>query len=218
MPAQIRERPLANVGVTSPVEPHRGAGHISAPDSELHSPSPERSVTHRHTSDTIASLLRIGKVRRRQFMELARLAVSLDSKLAPIIADWDYMKPPLQNAADLDVLCEAHGVDPVHLIGVVGEAEMKFLDNACIILAALQMPAILEHSIKAAKGMVSDNGWHDRKMLFEHAGFLPVPPARKVRMLNQAAIAAESHNGGGKPLESFETTMERIDKMMRDEE
>ena len=152
---------------------------------------------------------------RRQFMELARLAVKLDPKLAPILEDWDRMKPSLRNATSLDALCEAHDVDPAHFISAVGEAAMRSGDNACIIIVALNMPAIIAVSVKRA---LTPDGVKDRKMLFEHAGFLPVPANREVRMLNRAAIKAELNIGDSKPLPRFESTMEMLDKLMEDDE
>src|SRR5713226_4759078 len=69
---------------------------ISPPHPAPHNRSPRFDLTRHQTLDMISSLLRLGKVCRREFMELARLAVQSDAKLAPIIADWDRMKPPLQ--------------------------------------------------------------------------------------------------------------------------
>lgn len=62
--------------VTPPIEPDSGAGHISPSDAAPpHDHFPVLDLTHRQTPSTISSLLRLGKLRRRQFMELARLAV-----------------------------------------------------------------------------------------------------------------------------------------------
>ncbi len=148
-------------------------------------------------------------------MEIARLAAKLDPSIGLVIDDWDRMKPPLQNAADLDALCEAHGVAPAHFIGVVGEAEVRFRNNFSILIAALNMPAIVAASAKRA---LTPNGFRDRKMLMEHAGFLPVPASRQFRMLNHAAIKAEQGRADVKPFPRFEDTVEVIEKALQDHE
>src|SRR5260370_1779574 len=165
----------------------------------------------------IASILQFGRIGRRQFMEVARLAVALDPKLAPIVADWDRMKPPLQNAVDLDALCEAHEVDPAHFIGVVGEAAMKYGNNSAILIAALQMPEVVMPSAKTALKPGGDPD-ENRKMLFQHAGFLPVPKGKQLRMLNHAIIGAEANTNIGKPLPIFEQTITALDKRRQHEE
>jgi len=147
-------------------------------------------------------------------MELARLAVQSDAKLAPIIADWDRMKPPLQNAVDLDALCEARGVAPAHFIAVVGEAEAKFRDTISIFIAAFNMPDVIAASVRAAK---KKTGVADRKMLFQHVGFLPVPRGKQLRMLNHAAVKAEVNKGCGDPLPSFEATVAEIEESLKDD-
>jgi hypothetical protein len=157
----------------------------------------------------------MGKVRRRQFMELARLAVQFDAKLAPVVEDWDRMKPPLQKAVDLDALCEAHGADPTHFISIVGEAQMRFRDNASVILAALSLPSVVQKSIDMA---LIDEGVKDREMLFQHSGLLPQPKASQIRALNCAAIRAEVNTNIGEPLPTFEETIADSDELTGEEE
>ncbi len=159
-------------------------------------------------------LLRSLKGGRRQFMELAHHTPKLDPKLGPIVADWDRMKPALRNVADLDALCEAYGVDPTHFIGVVCEAELKFRGSVSILVAALKMPAVVAASVRTAK---KKTGVADRKMLFEHAGFLPVPRGKQIRMLNHAVIKTEENKGCGDPLPSFESTVAEIEELLRDD-
>jgi len=147
-------------------------------------------------------------------MQLAHLARELDPNLASIVADWDRMTSSLQNAADLDALCEAHGVDPAHFIGVVGEAQLRFRSNVSILVAALNLPAVVAASVRAAK---KKTGVADRKMLFQHVGFLPVPRGKQLRMLNHAAVKAEVNKGCGDPLPSFEATVAEIEESLKDD-
>lgn len=148
-------------------------------------------------------------------MELAHLAGELDPRIVPVIEDWDRMKPPLQNAVDLDALCEAHGVDPAHFISVVGEAEMRFGDNASVLIAAISMPAIVERCVHYAK---KKKGFKDRELLMKHAGFLPLPKGSHVSALNYAAIRAEVNTNIGEPLPTFEETIADYDELIGDAE
>ena len=163
----------------------------------------------------IALFLRSFKCGRRGLMELAHLAPKLDPRLAPIVADWGRMKPSLQNAADLDALCEAHGVEPAHFIGVVGEAAARFRNNFSILIAALNMPAIVAASVKRALTL---DGARDREMLFQHAGFLPAPRGKQLRMLNHAALKAEVNGGCGEPLPRFESRVTEIEESLKNDE
>jgi hypothetical protein len=166
---------------------------------------PDFSV--RRKAGQIAAFLQFAHIGRRQLMELAHSAGKLDPRITPIIEDWDRMKPPLRNGVDLDLLCEAHGVDPAHFISVVGEAEMRFRDNASIIIAALSMPKVIEKSVRTA---LTTGGFKDREMLMKYTGFLPQPKKSQVPTLSYAAIRAEANTNIGEPLPRFEETMELI--------
>jgi hypothetical protein len=128
--------------------------------------------------------MKFGSLGRRALMEGARLATKLDPSLVPVIDDWYRMKPPPQNAVDLDTLCEAHGVEPAHFIAVVGEAAMKYGNNSAILIAALQSPDVIIRSVRAA---LKADGFKDREALMKHTGFLPVRAT-----INQAAAKAEA--------------------------
>jgi hypothetical protein len=200
---------------TPPIEPDSGASHVSPPDAAPRDHSPGLDLRHSHTSDKISSFLRMGEFRRRQFMELARLAVQFDAKLAPILEDWDCMKPPLQNAVDLDALCEAHDVDPHHFLGVVGAAAMKYRNDSSVIIAALSFPQVIQKTIEHAMGK---DGFKDCEALMKHAGFLPQPKGSQVRVLNYAAFRAEVNTNIGEPLPTFEETIAELDELMSDGE
>lgn len=179
--------------------PRHGNTLLSAPDNKSTSNvSIAQSVHHgRSIGGPITRFLRFARMGRRQFMKLAHLAVELEPKLAPVVEDWDRMRPPLQNAADLDALCLAHDIDATHFIAVAGEAESRFRDNASILIAALNMPAIVQASVKRA---LTRNGFRDRKMLMELMGFLPAPSNGQLGRLNPAAIKAEVGGENAKPI------------------
>jgi hypothetical protein len=163
----------------------------------------------------IATLIQFGHIGRRQLMELANLAGELDPRIVPVVKDWERMKPPLQNTADLDALCELHDVDPAHFISVAAEAGLKYRDYTSVLLVALSLPKIIKRSIRCA---MKDKGFRDREALMKHAGFLPVPRNSQFRMLNDVAIKTEVGGGGGSPLPRFGTTIGMIDKVTQEVE
>jgi hypothetical protein len=177
---------------------------------------PSRPSLHRwRKTEQITSLVKFGQIGRRRFMKLAHLAGKLDPRIVPVIEDWERMKPPLQNAVDLDALCEAHDVDPAHFISVVGVAGLKYRDNASVLIAALSMPAVVDRSVHYA---MKKGGFKDREALMKLAGFLPQPKGSQVRALNYAAIGAEANTNIGEPLPTFEETIADLDELTGDEE
>jgi hypothetical protein len=177
---------------------------------------PRPSLPRWRKTGQITSILKFGHITRRRFMELAHLA--RDPRIDPLVEDWDRMKPPLQQAVDLETLCEAHGVDATHFISVVGEAEMRFRDNASVILACFGLPDIVKQSIEVGMGRAGEEGWRDRRMLMQHSGFLPQPKGSQVRAFNYAAIRAEVNANIGEPLPIFEETIADSAEPIEDEE
>jgi hypothetical protein len=86
---------------------------------------------------------------RRQLMEAAHLAAKLDPRIIPLVEDWDRMKPPLRNGVDLAALLEAHGVDVLDLMVLIGQAEMRFHDDPSIFAALLNQLSFLIDSADA---------------------------------------------------------------------
>ena len=152
---------------------------------------------------------------RETFMSLARLAPQIEPALAGFIEEWDRLRPHAKKCVDLDQMCIQKEIDPAHLISVAAEAAVRFRDNACLIIAALNLPSIVERSIKSA---LAPAGWRDRKMLFEHARFVPVQQGARIAIKNEANASAEANNSGGRGLPTHERTIEMVDQALTDEE
>jgi hypothetical protein len=162
----------------------------------------------------IESVLRSLTGGKSNFMEMARLAPQIDPALAPVIEEWDRLKPKARNNLDLDDLCKLKDIDPSHFLGVVAEAAQKFHANASILIAAVNMPAVVGKSVRVA---MTDKGVQDRKFLFEHSSFIPMPQGARVSILNQNALRAEINNEQPeKGLTSFEKRMEMADVIDED--
>lgn len=145
--------------------------------------------------------------------------MQIEPGISRFVDAWDGLDPVGQKHADLDNICLAKELDPGHVMAVVGEAAAKFRDNASIIIAALSMPGVVEKSVKVA---LTTDGYRDRKMLFEHARFLPVAQHRiNIGIVNKnnatAEAAAESATAGaGRGLPSHEQTVGDADDALQE--
>lgn len=150
------------------------------------------------------------------FMQLARLAPQIEPELARFVDEFDRISSHKKHI-DLDAICKIKEIDPLHVIAVVAEAAMKFRDNASIILAALQMPKVVQRSIKTA---LTPGGIQDRKFLFQHSNFIPTPQGARVNVFASARASAKSESGEKDTAEgipSFERSMHVIDAALEDE-
>lgn len=144
---------------------------------------------------------------KQTFMELARMAPQLDPNCACVIEEWDRIAGQ-KRSVSLFQICKLKNIDPFHFIGVVGEAAIKFRDNASVIIAALGMPGVIERSVKTA---LTRDGFKDREALMKHSGFLPVPAGGT--FVNTFAAKIEQNNEviASAALPSFEKTIELAD-------
>ena len=86
---------------------------------------------------------------------------------------------------------------------------MKFRDNAGLIMAGLRFPDIVGKSVEVG---LTDEGWRDRRMLMQHAGFLPAP--KGATFVNTFAARLEANqevNTQSSALPSFEKTVEILE-------
>lgn len=150
------------------------------------------------------------------FMEFARLAVHIEAGLAPIVEAYENLPDRLRAAVSIDELCVKYDVDPLHFIGVVGEAVQKYGNNAAIVIAALNFPGVVEKSVKQA---LKPDGFKDREALMKHHGFIPTPHGTSISVqANAAARADASAAPESKGLPSFERTMRELDDVVRERE
>ncbi len=120
---------------------------------------------------TIASVC--GFIGLDKFIEMARLASRSDSSTARFLDAWDALGPSEQQAKrEADAVCEQLGLAPLELLRVVADATYRISMYSAQIAAAVALPSVVERSIEVA---LTDKGIADRKMLFQHSGFLPMP-------------------------------------------
>jgi hypothetical protein len=150
---------------------------------------------------------------KARLMEFARLAIHIEPALAPVVESYEGLTHWKRAAVSIDELCFYHGIDPIHFIGVVGEAAYKYANNSAILIAALQFPDVITKSVKEA---LKPNGFKDREVLMKHHGFIPTPHGTSINVqANAAARADASAAPESKGLPSFEQCMRIADDIIR---
>lgn len=143
-------------------------------------------------------------------MEMARFASQIEPKLSPIIESYEKLTPPAQRTVDLDGLCKTHEVESSHFLAVVAEAAHKFSQNSSILVAALNMPMVVKKSISVAQ---TDEGHRDRKMLFEHAGFIPTSGGITITQIAKANAASQANNSATeRGMSTFEADVTELEQ------
>lgn len=144
---------------------------------------------------------------KNTLMELARLAPEIAPEYAKIIEEYDSLSAGGKKLASIDQMCKQHSLDPFHFLSVVAEVALKYRDNASVLIAAMNLPKIVEVSVQNAKS--KKFGFKDREALMRHAGFLPVPAG--ATFVNTLQTKVETNVGDAPSsghLPSFEKTID----------
>jgi hypothetical protein len=135
-------------------------------------------------------------------MEYARLCE--DESIKAVVHRWDTLSRYDQRRVSLEELCEAVGIRPGKLLGSVVEAAYDFNLDVGNLVAAVAHPRIVQTSIDRA---LTPDGVEDRRMHFQHTGYLPPP---KGTVINNRVIAAAQSVSNGLP--SFTELIKAVDR------
>jgi hypothetical protein len=112
------------------------------------------------------------------FIEMARLARANDPSAQRFMDAWDALDATERQARGAaDAICKREGIIPVELLRAVAESTCRFSMYTAQMAPALALPAIVGRSVEMA---LTDEGVADRRMLFQHTGFLPTPKGSQV--------------------------------------
>jgi hypothetical protein len=113
---------------------------------------------------------------------------------------WEDLKPWEQVQVSLDDLCAASGISPSKILKVlVGAAFDAGCDVASLVAAAAH-PAVVQASVKYAK---EANGIEDRKLLFQHHRFTPIPKGTSIQIGVSANAQAANTLSADQSVPSF---------------
>lgn len=157
-----------------------------------------------------------GRMRFVEFVQLAML--NGDDHARAWIEVFADLTPVERETVSFDDVCAASGVRPADLVAAVTSTAVQVGLDTGNLVAALTHPQVVAASVKHAKDA---GGLEDRRMLFQHAGFIPVPKntAPTVVVNNsataQAASAARSDAAPGMEtdaagLPSFAQTLKQV--------
>jgi hypothetical protein len=166
---------------------------------------------------TIASACELG-IDLERFMEMARVARPSDPRVASFLDAWDALETSDQQASSADALCRQAGFTPTELLKVVATAACQYSMYVAQLSAAVALPSVVKRSIEVA---LTDEGIADRKMQFQHAGFLPTPKGSQttIAVLQQNAHLAPAESNSALAAPRPEDTIRRmVDRFNEDRE
>lgn len=151
---------------------------------------------------------------RPRFIEYVQLAM-LDNH--PAACAWYAVYADL-NAYDrehvsLDDVCAASGVRPKDLMSVVVAVAMDYGTDVGNLIAAVTHPEVVRQAAKSAKRIGGDHAsiaLEDRRMLFQHHNFIPVPRSMAININASASAAAAAAATQEPTVPSFVDDIRRV--------
>jgi len=135
-------------------------------------------------------------VGKKRLIGLIRYEALTDSRLKQIVDEWDEMPAPLRSRTPLKALVSRAGLSEQEFFLAAASAAYDTGNPAALIIAALQLPAIMEASVRRA---LDPQGVKDRRMQLEHAGLLPTPRGTQTVVNKQAFLAQQNAGKFGWP-------------------
>jgi hypothetical protein len=150
------------------------------------------------------------------FIEMARLARANDARAERFMDAWDSLDASERQARGAaDAICKRAGIIPTELLRVVAEATFCYSMYTAQMMAALALPAIVERSVDVA---LTDEGIADRRMLFQHSGFLPTSKGSQVgvtQIVQTTAAAPQPVAPAPRPEDTIQRLAGRLNEARR---
>ena len=112
-----------------------------------------------------------------------------------------------------EYVCDLAGVDPADFAAEVMRVLAKYSGDTSTVIAAVEHPEIVRKSIQFAK---KEAGHRDRKMIFEHSGFLPQKSGGGIHVNATANADAKSAAILPNELPSMESDTRRFTRTLKD--
>jgi hypothetical protein len=151
---------------------------------------------------------------RSRFVEFVQLAMLNGNQAAQLWLEvFADLAPNEREVVSFDDVCAASGVRPADLVAAVAGTAVTIGIDTGNLVAALTHPQVVAASVKYAK---TESGIEDRRMMFQHANFIPIPKNAAPTVVvnaNASAVAgaqasAETVDAGGVP--SFAADLKRV--------
>lgn len=139
---------------------------------------------------------------KERLIELA--SISDDPKVKLTVHRWNQLTMSERNGIRLETICEGAEISPSEWYGkVVQAAFQRNIDHANL-LAAIAMTQVVTSTLDSAM-MPGREGMGDRKMMLQHANFLPMPKGATINVQNNAVANAQAD--AGNEMMDFENDM-----------
>lgn len=107
-----------------------------------------------------------------------------------------------------DAACSHVGLTSLELLRIVADAAYRF-SMYVVQITSLALPSLVERSVETA---LTDGGVADRKMLFQHSGFLPTPKTNIAITQYAHANAATQSVAAPRPEETIRRASDRFNE------
>lgn len=125
---------------------------------------------------------------------------------------WDSLTKYDRRRPSLEELCDAVGLCHGKLLGSVVEAAYACNMDVSNFVAAVAHPKIVKASIDRA---LQTNGVEDRRMQFQHSGFLPMPRGPAISVFTTISVTKPHEDQFETPLPPFEEDSIEKSKYLR---
>ena len=118
---------------------------------------------------TLDFALRSVRAGKHRAMELAPNAIAFEPRMEHVVQAWSQLTPWQRRVTPLEDLCAAADMKPSEFLSAVVRASFEFTNDITDLLVATAFPEIVHAAVQRAR---TPHGVEDRRLLFEHAGFL----------------------------------------------
>lgn len=105
-----------------------------------------------------------------------------------------------RQVANFDEVCAAAGVRPSRLVGLITSVAMEMGRDVGNLVASMTHPQVVAAGVAAAKHPA---GIEDRRMLFQHHGFIPIPKSTTITVNASASADAKAAAAASAGVPSF---------------
>lgn len=152
---------------------------------------------------------------RNVAIEYARLGSANDVRFQRFIHAYDALSISDRKVIRLESLCAAAEMSPPEFFGAIATIAVRHNMDASRFLVAVNHTKVVAAAVEAAQ---SPFGIEDRKVIFQHSGFLPTSKGTQINVqanANSNSQAAAVNPGSVSTMPTFETSSKRASELVR---
>jgi hypothetical protein len=135
-----------------------------------------------------------------------------DAEMQKVMECYRGLKKREQQTASPEFVCDLAGVNPNDLAAEIFRSYLSYASDAANLIEAASRPEVVRKSVQFAKEF---EGHRDRKMLFEHSGFLPQKTGGGIHVSANASAETKTAVIHAPELESMEANTLRFTKTLK---